>query len=251
MYIDTHCHITEDDYQDITMLIDDIKTSGISKIIVNGVDMKSNIEVLELINEYDIVYGAIGFQPTELKDFSLEYFQWLEEHIRDDKIVAIGEIGLDYHYEDTDKEKQKMVFRKQLEIAEKYHIPVIVHSRDSIQDTYNILKKYNVSGSIHCFSGSVEMAQEFAKIGFMIGIGGVCTYKNAKNIVNVIENIPLEYILLETDAPYLTPEPYRGSKNSSKYLPIIATKIAEIKNVSLSKVVEITGKNASRMFFNE
>ena len=181
----------------------------------------------------------------------MEYFQWLEEHIRDDKIVAIGEIGLDYHYEDTDKEKQKMVFRKQLEIAEKYHIPVIVHSRDSIQDTYNILKKYNVSGSIHCFSGSVEMAQEFAKIGFMIGIGGVCTYKNAKNIVNVIENIPLEYILLETDAPYLTPEPYRGSKNSSKYLPIIATKIAEIKNVSLSKVVEITGKNASRMFFNE
>ena len=251
MYIDTHCHITEDDYQDITMLIDDIKTSGISKIIVNGVDMKSNIEVLELINEYDIVYGAIGFQPTELKDFSLEYFQWLEEHIRDDKIVAIGEIGLDYHYEDTDKEKQKMVFRKQLEIAEKYHIPVIVHSRDSIQDTYNILKKYNVSGSIHCFSGSVEMAQEFAKIGFMIGIGGVCTYKNAKNIVNVIENIPLEYILLETDAPYLTPEPDMGSKNSSKYLPIIATKIAEIKNVSLSKVVEITGKNASRMFFNE
>lgn len=251
MYIDTHCHITHDDYQDISMLINDIKEAGISKIIVNGVDIKSNIEVLELVNEYDIVYGAIGFQPTELKDFSLEYFQWLEEHIRDDKIVAIGEIGLDYHYEDTDKEKQKMVFRKQLEIAEKYHIPVIVHSRDSIQDTYNILKKYNVSGSIHCFSGSVEMAQEFAKIGFMIGIGGVCTYKNAKNIVNVIENIPLEYILLETDAPYLTPEPYRGSKNSSKYLPIIATKIAEIKNVSLSKVVEITGKNASRMFFNE
>ena len=251
MFIDTHCHITHDDYQDIPMLINDIKEAGISKIIVNGDNIKSNIEVLELMNKYDIVYGAIGFQPTELNDFSLKYFQWLEEHIRDDKIVAVGEIGLDYHYDDTDKEKQEMVFRKQLEIAEKYHIPVIVHSRDSIQDTYNILKEYNVSGSIHCFSGSKEMAREFIKIGFMIGIGGVCTYKNAKNIIDVIENIPLEYILLETDAPYLTPEPYRGNKNSSKYLPIIANKIAEIKNVSLSKVVEITGKNASRMFFNE
>lgn len=251
MLIDTHCHITHDDYHDIPMLINDIKGAGISKIIVNGDNIKSNIEVLELMNKYDIVYGAIGFQPTELKDFSLKYFQWLEEHIRDDKIVAVGEIGLDYHYDDTDKEKQEMVFRKQLEIAEKYHIPVIVHSRDSIQDTYNILKEYNVSGSIHCFNGSKEMAREFIKIGFMIGIGGVCTYKNAKNIIDVIENIPLEYILLETDAPYLTPEPYRGNKNSSKYLPIIANKIAQIKNVSLSKVVEITGKNASRMFFNE
>ena len=251
MYIDTHCHITQDDYQDISMLINDIKAAGVSKIIVNGVDIKSNIEVLELVNKYDIVYGAIGFQPTELKDFSLEYFKWLEEHIRDDKIVAIGEIGLDYHYDDTDKEKQEMVFRKQLEIAEKYHIPVIVHSRDSIPDTYNILKEYTVSGSIPCFNGSKETARELTTVGFMIGIGGVCTYKNAKNIVNVIEDIPLEYILLETDAPYLTPEPYRGSKNSSKYLPIIATKIAEIKNVSLSEVVEITGKNASKMFFRE
>lgn len=248
MYIDTHCHITHDDYQDISMLINDIKEAGISKIIVNGVDIKSNIEVLELVNEYDIVYGAIGFQPTELKDFSLEYFQWLEEHIRDDKIVAIGEIGLDYHYEDTDKEKQKMVFRKQLEIAEKYHIPVIVHSRDSIQDTYNILKEYNLKGSIHCFSGSVEMAREFIKLGYKIGIGGIITYKNAKTIKEVVKDTDLAYILLETDSPYLTPVPHRGENNNPKYIPIIADEIASIKGTSSLDIARVTTANAEAVF---
>lgn len=251
MYIDTHCHVFSEYYDDIEKVISECKDNNVNRIIVNGCDIVSNKEVLELVNKYDIIYGAIGFHPTELDDFNDEYFSFLEENINNSKIVAVGEIGLDYHYDDTDREKQIMVFRKQLDIAQKYNKPIIVHSRDSIQDTYNILKEYNVSGSIHCFSGSKEMAREFIKIGFMIGIGGVCTYKNAKNIIDVIENIPLEYILLETDAPYLTPEPYRGNKNSSKYLPIIANKIAEIKNVSLSKVVEITGKNASRMFFNE
>ena len=251
MYIDTHCHVFSEYYDDIEKVISECKDNNVNRIIVNGCDIVSNKEVLELVNKYDIIYGAIGFHPTELDDFNDEYFSFLEENINNSKIVAVGEIGLDYHYDDTDREKQSMVFRKQLDIAQKYNKPIIVHSRDSIQDTYNILKEYNVSGSIHCFSGSKEMARKFTKIGFMIGIGGVCTYKNAKNIVDVIENIPLEYILLETDAPYLTPEPYRGNKNSSKYLPIIANKIAEIKNVSLSKVVEITGKNASRMFFNE
>ena len=251
MYIDTHCHVFSEYYDDIEKVISECKDNNVNRIIVNGCDIVSNKDVLELVNKYDIIYGAIGFHPTELDDFNDEYFSFLEENINNSKIVAVGEIGLDYHYDDTDREKQIMVFRKQLDIAQKYNKPIIVHSRDSIQDTYNILKEYNVSGSIHCFSGSKEMAREFIKIGFMIGIGGVCTYKNAKNIIDVIENIPVEYILLETDAPYLTPEPYRGNKNSSKYLPIIANKIAEIKNVSLSKVVEITGKNASRMFFNE
>ena len=251
MYIDTHCHVFSEYYDDIEKVISECKDNNVNRIIVNGCDIVSNKEVLELVNRYDIIYGAIGFHPTELDDFKDEYFSFLEEKINNSKIVAVGEIGLDYHYDDTDREKQIMVFRKQLDIAQKYNKPIIVHSRDSIQDTYNILKEYNVSGSIHCFNGSKEMAREFIKIGFMIGIGGVCTYKNAKNIIDVIENIPLEYILLETDAPYLTPEPYRGNKNSSKYLPIIANKIAQIKNVSLSKVVEITGKNASRMFFNE
>lgn len=249
MYIDTHCHITRNDYNDIPFLIDKIKSSGVKKIIVNGCDMESNLEVLELIKKYDIVYGSIGFHPTELDKFSEDDLIWLEEHINDDKIVALGEIGLDYHYPDTNKEKEEFVFRKQLDIAKRYSKPVIVHSRDAIQDTLNILKEYNLKGSIHCFSGSLEMAREFIKCGYLIGVGGVVTYKNAKNIINVIKNIDLEYILLETDAPYLTPEPYRKYKNDSSYIPVIASKIAEIKGV-LPEVVENTTSDTAESLFD-
>ena len=248
MFIDTHCHITRNDYNDIPFLINKIKESGVNKIIVNGCDMESNLEVLELTKKYDIVYGALGFHPTELDNFDENSLIWLDEHINDDKIVALGEIGLDYHYDDTNKNKQLNVFKKQLEIAKKHNKPVIIHSRDSIQDTYNILKQYDLKGSLHCFSGSLEMAREFIKLGYIIGVGGVVTYENAKNIVNVIENIDLEYILLETDAPYLTPEPFRKNKNDSSYIPIIAKKIADIKGVSVSLVEKTTSDNATRLF---
>ena len=246
--IDTHCHITANDYDDIPLLINKIKSSGISRIIVNGCDMKSNLEVLELVKKYDIVYGAIGFHPTELDFFDDSQLSWLEEHINDEKIVALGEIGLDYHYDNTDKEKEKYVFRKQLDIAKIHNKPVIIHSRDASNDTLNILKEYNLRGSLHCYSGSLEMANEFIKLGYLLGVGGVVTYKNAKNIVNVIENIDLEYILLETDSPYLTPEPHRGSKNDSSYVPLIAEKIAKIKNVDVKVVEKITSNNASKLF---
>ena len=248
MYIDTHCHITRDDYSDIPFLIDKIKNSGVNRIIVNGCDMESNLEVLELVKKYDIVYGSLGFHPTELDNFSDEYLLWLDEHIDDEKIVALGEIGLDYHYDNTDKDKEINIFRKQLEIAKKHNKPVIVHSRDAIQDTYNILSEYGLKGSIHCFSGSLEMAREFIKLGYLIGVGGVVTYKNAKNIINVIENIDLEYILLETDAPYMTPEPFRKYKNDSSYIPVIAKKIAELKNVSVEEVGRVTSDSAMRLF---
>ena len=246
--IDTHCHILKEYYSDIDKVISELRENGICKIIVNGTDMKSNMEVLELVGKYDIVYGAIGFQPTELADFKNEDIAWLEEHINDDKIVAIGEIGLDYHYEDTNKRLQNAVFKKQLELASKYNKPVIVHSRDAIQDTYNLLSQYKIQGSIHCFSGSLEMAREFIKLGFYIGIGGVVTYKNAKNLIRVIKNIPLEYIVLETDSRYLTPEPFRGGDNSPKYIPIIASKIGEIKAIDKNLVVKITTDNANRLF---
>ena len=249
MYIDTHCHITSEDYQDIPKVIEEIKEAGVEKIIVNGCDMKSNMEVLDLVKKYDIVYGAIGFHPTELEEYNAECLNFLREHINDEKIVAIGEIGLDYHYDNTDREKEITVFRRQLEIAKEYHKPVIIHSRDAIQDTYNILREYNVRGSIHCYSGSLEMAKEFIKQGFLLGVGGVCTYKNAKVIKNVLEKLDLAYFVLETDAPYLTPEPYRGMKNSSKYIPIIAKKIADIKGVPVEKVAVITGNNAEKCFF--
>ena len=248
MYIDTHCNITMNDYDDIHSLIEKIKDSGVNKIIVNGCDMASNIEVLELVKKYDIVYGALGFHPTELDNFNDEYLLWLDEHIDDEKIVALGEIGLDYHYDNTDKDKEINVFRKQLEIAKKHNKPVIVHSRDAIKDTYYILSEYGLKGSIHCFSGSLEMAREFIKMGYLIGVGGVVTYKNAKNIINVIENIDLEYILLETDSPYMTPEPYRKYKNDSSYIPVIAKKIADLKNVSVDVVGSATSDSARRLF---
>lgn len=246
--IDTHCHIYSEYYDDVSALIDDIKKAGIKKIIINGCDMKSNLEVLELTKKYDIVYGALGFHPTELDNYSDDSIKWLEDNLNNDKIVAIGEIGLDYHYENTNKEKQIKAFNEQLQLAEKYKMPVIIHTRDAIQDTYNILKKYKLKGSIHAFSGSLEMAKEFINLGYYIGVGGVCTFKNAKNIVNVIKNISTEYILLETDSPYLTPEPYRGKINTPKNISIIADKIAEIKQIDSSEVVDVTTDNANALF---
>lgn len=246
--IDTHCHISINDYDDIDSLILKISNAGIKKVIVNGYDMASNIEVLSLIKKYDIVYGAIGFHPNELGEFNDSYLMFLEEHINDEKIVALGEIGLDYHYDDYDKNKQIDIFKKQLEIAKKYRKPIIVHTRDAISDTYNILSEYELKGSIHAFSGSLEMANLFIEKGYYIGIGGVITYKNAKKLKDVLENISLEYVLLETDSPYLTPEPYRGLKNDSSNVSLIVDKIAEIKNVSSDYVVKITAKNAFSLF---
>ena len=211
MYIDTHCHVLSEYYNNIEVIVKKCIENNVTKIIVSGCDMKSNKEVLELVNKYDIIYGTLGFHPTELEDFKEEYFDFLIENINNKKIVGIGEIGLDYHYENTDKEKQRRIFNKQLEIAEKFNRPVVIHSRDAIQETYDMLSKYNLKGSIHCFSGSLEMAKLFIRLGYKIGVGGIITFKNAKNIIKVIENIDLSYILLETDSPYLSPEPYRGS----------------------------------------
>lgn len=248
MYIDTHCHLYEEYYNNIDDVIKESMAEGVRKFIVNGCDMKSNKEALKLAHKYDNVYAAIGFHPTELDEFNDEYFSWLEDNINDKKVVAIGEIGLDYHYDNTDKEKEIYVFKKQLDIAKKYNKPIIVHSRDAIQDTFDILKEYELRGSIHSYSGSVEMAREFTKLGYMLGIGGVVTFKNAKNIKEVVKEIDLSYILLETDSPYLTPEPFRGTPNSPKYIPYIAKAISDIKGVSINDVRETTTGNAEMIF---
>ena len=248
MFIDTHCHLYDEYYSDMDMVIQNAVKNNVKRVIVNGCDMKSNKEVLELIKKYDIVYGALGFHPTELDGISDEELKWLDDNLDNSKIVAVGEIGLDYHYDETDREKQQYFFRKQLKIAKKHNLPVIVHSRDSIQDTYNILKDSSVKGVLHCYSGSLEMGREFIKIGYFLGVGGIITFKNAKNIINVINNIGLEYILLETDSPYLAPEPYRGRTNEPAYIPIIASKIAALKGVSISEVERITTGTARGIF---
>ncbi len=247
MFIDTHCHIVSEYYDDIEDVIKNAIDNGVLKIIVNGYNMQSNMEVLELVKKYDIVYGALGIQPEELYDYNDNSLKFIEDHINDEKIVAVGEIGLDYHY-DTNRNLQKELFKRQLEIAYKYNKPVIIHSRDCIQETYNILKESKVRGAMHCYSGSKDMALEFIKIGFSIGIGGVSTFKNAKNIVDVIKYIPLEYIILETDSPYLTPEPYRGKRNEPMYIPIIAKRVADIKGLDIKGIERTTTDNARRLF---
>ena len=247
MLVDTHCHIFKEYYQDIDEVIARAYDNGLGMIIVNGYDKKSNEEVLELVRKYDIVYGALGIQPEYAMDASEEDFKFIEEHINDDKIIAVGEIGLDYHY-DIDKDRQKEVFKRQLDIARKYNKPVIVHSRECIQDTYDILKVSNVVGIMHCYSGSVEMAREFIKIGFYLGIGGVSTFKNASRLVDVIKEIPMEYIVLETDSPYLSPEPYRGCRNEPINVVVILQKICDIKGLDYNKASDITTKNVLRLF---
>ena len=247
MLVDTHCHIFKEYYDDIDEVVMRARNAGIRMIIVNGIDRKSNEEVLNLVSRYDIVYGALGIQPEVCESVTDEDFKFIEEHINDDKIVAVGEIGLDYHY-DINKEKQKEVFKRQLEMAKKYNKPVIVHSRECIWETYNILKMSNVVGIMHCYSGSLEMARLFCKIGFYLGIGGVVTFKNATKLVEVIKDIPLEYIVLETDSPYLSPEPYRGKRNEPINVGVILQKICDIKGLDYNQASDVTTKNVLRLF---
>lgn len=247
MLVDTHCHVLSEYYDNIEEVINMAKASGVEMIIVNGVNGKSNREVLELVSKYDIVYGAIGIQPESVETATEEDFDFIEKHICDDKILAVGEIGLDYHY-DGDREKQRNFFKRQLKIAKKYQKPVIVHSRDCIQETYDILKLSGVKGIMHCYSGSVEMAREFCKIGFYLGIGGIVTFKNAVKLLDVIKDISLEYIVLETDSPYLSPEPYRGKVNEPANVNVILQKICDIKGLDIKQVSEVTTGNVLRLF---
>ena len=247
MLVDTHCHLFLEYYDDIQGVLDRARANDIGAVIVNGTNISDNKEVLRLVLEYDMVYGALGIQPEEIDDSWEDTLSFIEEHIHDNKIIAIGEIGLDYHYDD-DRELQKCVFRKQLELAQKYNIPVIIHSRDCIQETYDILKEYRVRGILHCYSGSLEMARLFNKLGFYLGIGGICTFKNASKIVDVIKNIPLEYIVLETDSPYLSPEPYRGRVNEPSNIGIILEKICDIKCLSYKEASDVIYSNILALF---
>lgn len=247
MLVDTHCHIFKEYYDDIDLVIKRAKNVGVGMIIVNGYNMVSNKEVLELVKKYDIVYGALGIQPEEIGDYTDDNLNFITKHINDDKIIAVGEIGLDYHY-DIDRDKQKELFKKQLNIAKKYNKPVIIHSRDCIQETYDILKEFHIKGIMHCYSGSVEMAHKFINLGFLLGIGGISTFKNARKLIDVIREIDLEYIVLETDSPYLTPEPYRGKKNEPAYLKFILEKICKIKDLSYKEIESYTTSNVIRLF---
>ena len=242
--IDTHCHLFKGEYDELDVLLENIKKAGII-CIVNGCDMVSNNEVLELSNKFDFIYSAIGFHPSEVDNLPDNYLKFLEENIN--CVVAIGEIGLDYYWVKDNKNEQIELFESQLKLAEKYNKPVIVHSRNAWNDTYNILSKYKVRGVIHAFSGSLEMANKFIKLGFKLGIGGVITFKKC-NLKDVIKEVDIKDIVLETDSPYLSPEPVRGKQNSPLNLKYIAEFISNIKDISYIDVCKITSNNASKLF---
>lgn len=247
MFTDSHCHLYDEYYENIDEIITLAKDNNVTRFINNGCDLKTNREVLDKITKYDNMYGAIGIHPEYVDNYTLDDINFIKDNLNNNKIIAIGEIGLDYYYTKENKEEQKELFEIQLKLAEKYNLPVIVHSRDATLDTINTLKKYKVNGFIHSFSGSLETAREYIKMGYLIGINGVITFKNA-NIKDVIKEIPLEYLVLETDSPYLTPVPYRGKQNNPSHIIDIAKFICELKNISLDELSKITNSNLKRIF---
>lgn len=248
MFIDTHCHLYNEYYEDLGNILENIKTVGINKIINNGCDMKSNKEILEhLSKNKGFMYGALGIHPEVVDSYLDEDFEFVKDHINDENIVAVGEIGLDYHYIKENREKQIELFEKQLKLAEDVDKPVIIHSREATQDTIDILKKYHLRGVIHSFSGSYETACIYIKMGYLLGINGVITFKNC-NLKDLLDKIDLSNFVLETDSPYLTPVPFRGERNDSSHIIDIAKFICDYKDISMEELAEITNSNVKRLF---
>jgi len=248
MFIDSHCHLSVKDYENIENVIKEAKENNVKKLIVSGCDKESIIESIDIAAQYDNIYLSLGFHPSEANKTTQEDIEWLKEIIKSNKkVVAIGEIGLDYYWEKDNKEKQKEMFENMLLLSKELNLPVVIHSRDAFQDTYDILKKYDVKGVIHCFSGNLENAKKYIKLGFILGIGGVVTFKNT-NLKEVIKNLDLENIILETDSPYLAPTPFRGNQNSPKYIPIIAEEISNIKQIKIEEVMKKTTENVKKVF---
>lgn len=245
MIIDTHAHIYELEYDNLDEIV-----SKLNEYIVinNGINEETNKMVLNMAEKHPNFYAAIGYHPENVEEIEDWDLKLLESEINNPKVVAIGEIGLDYHYCSENKEKQKELFIKQLDLAAKYNKPVVVHSRDAIEDTFNILSKYKLKADIHCFSSSLEMAERFIKLGSSIGIGGTVTFKNAKKTVEVAKNIELGKILLETDSPYLSPEPLRGTKNDPTNLKYVIEFLANIKGLDKELVQNTLNQNAIQFF---
>lgn len=252
MFFDSHCHVDDERYnQDRNSLIEGLPENEIDYIMEIGADMGSSERAMMLAEQYPFVYAAVGVHPSDTKDMTEEDILKLAQMAKHPKVKAIGEIGLDYHYPDTHKPSQKKWFHRQMELAMDLGMPFIIHDRESHADCIEILKKFDIKktgGVMHCFSGSVEMAKEVIKMGMVISLGGPVTFKNARHSVEVAKEIPLDKILIETDSPYLTPEPLRGERNSPEYVRFVAEKIAEIKNEPLSVVAEVTKSNAMRLF---
>ena len=254
MIFESHAHYDDSKFDDDREeLLSTMQENGIEKIINIGCSIESCKSTLELTKQYPFVYGAMGIHPSDIGDLNEDTFLWLREQVKKEKVVAVGEIGLDYYWdkEEEVQKNQRIWFRRQLELAKESNLPVIIHSRDAAADTMEIMKEayvQGIKGVIHCFSYSKEQAQEYVKMGYYIGVGGVVTFKNGKKLKSVVEAIPLTSIVLETDCPYLAPEPNRGKRNESAYIQYVAEEIARLKGISVEEVLTQTEINAKQVY---
>lgn len=251
MIFDSHAHYDSKQFEeDRDQLLNSMQENGIGTIVNVAADWDSVTEVPELAEKYSFVYAAVGLHPDEVGDLNEERFEFLKVQCQKKKVVAVGEIGLDYYWDNESHDIQKKWFIRQLELARELDLPVIIHSRDAAEDTLKIMKEHaqGLRGVIHCFSYSKELAEEYVKMGFYIGIGGVMTFKNGKKLKEIAATIPLDRILLETDCPYLAPEPHRGKRNSSLYIPHIAQEIADLRGITYEEVVAQTEINGKTLF---
>ncbi|MEG1751625.1 MAG: TatD family hydrolase [Clostridia bacterium] len=252
MFIDTHAHLNNEQLFDIRQAcVNNAKNANVNAIICASSDLITSKKALQICTEFDNMFCTIGFHPDDISQMDVPAENFLLENAKNKKVVAIGEIGLDYHNNISNHAEQKVAFKKQIEIAIKSKKPIVVHTRQSINDTITILEQYKnekVFGVVHCFAGDISHAKKIMELGYVMSFGGTCTFKNAPEIREVLEQIPLSHILLETDSPFLTPSPFRGKINEPKYIPLIAQQIADIKRVSLEQVEKTTTQNAIRVF---
>ncbi len=246
---DTHAHYDDERFnEDRTELLSSLFSGRVSGIINCGCDLKSSLKTVELTEKHSLVYGAVGVHPHEAEEATAEDLKQIKELYKNDKIVAVGEIGLDYFYDFSPRERQIEIFREQIITANELGLPVIIHDRDAHEDTMNIIKELKPKGVVHCFSGSAEMAKEILKLGLYIGIGGAVTFKNARKPVEVVEILPLDRLLLETDAPYMTPVPFRGKRCDSSHIAYTAEKIGEIKGIGVLDFLGKATENTKTLF---
>ena len=251
MIFESHAHYDDKRFDpDREALLASLPGQGIGCVINIGSDLAACKKTIALTEQYEFVYGAIGIHPSDIGDLNEEAYEWLKENSKLPKMVAIGEIGLDYYWEKESHEIQKKWFIRQLELAGGLGLPVVIHSREAAADTMEIMKRYakGLKGVIHCYSYSREMAKEYVKMGFYIGVGGVVTFKNARKLKETVEEIPLASIVLETDCPYLAPVPYRGKRNHSAYIRYVAEEVARLKGLSCEEVIRQTEKNAKELY---
>lgn len=251
-FIDTHVHLNADQYEeDVQQVIERALEAGVEKMVVIGFDRKTIEKAMKLVDEYPFIYAVIGWHPVDAIDCTDEDLVWIEELAAHPKVVGIGETGLDYYWDKSPKDVQKELFRQQIKLAQKLNLPIIIHNRDATGDVVQILHEENaasVGGIMHCFGGSVETARQCIDMNFMISLGGPVTFKNARQPKEVATEIPLEHLLIETDAPYLAPHPYRGKRNEPSYVPLVAEEIARLKDISLEEVARVTTRNAEQFF---